>query len=190
VVVAACATLAVGAGSRVPWTASPADRALLRLSWRAQSETTEECRPLTEEEMAELPVHMRAPQVCESRPVPYFLRVSIDGRPALDDTLHGAGAREDRPVYVYREIALRPGRHALHVEFTPLAGDERARDQAEARERDEEEVEEEDEDDEDDERGSRSVRLIYSTTLLLGERDVVLIAYDPDRHALVRLTGR
>jgi hypothetical protein len=92
-IVAALATLVLGAASRAPWTASPADHALLRLSWRVQSESAEECRPLSEEEKADLPVHMRVPEVCETRAIPYLLQVTIDGSGAVSDTVHGAGAR-------------------------------------------------------------------------------------------------
>ena len=50
-----------------------------RLSWRVQSEVREECRPLTAEEEADLPVHMRVPEVCETRAVPYVLEIGSTG---------------------------------------------------------------------------------------------------------------
>jgi hypothetical protein len=167
-ILAAIATLGIGAASRAPWTASPADRALLRLSWRAQSEATEECRPLSEKEKAELPVHMRVPEVCETRAIPYLLQVRIDGSAILAETVHGTGAREDRPIYVFREISLAPGRHELDVEFAPIT--------------DEEDDEEEDE--------AKAIPLKYSETIVLGDREVALVTYDPERRALVRVVGR
>jgi hypothetical protein len=165
-ILALLVTLGIGAASRAPWTATPADRALLRLSWRARSETTKECRPLTEEEKIELPVHMRVPEVCESRAVPYLLRVAIDGSATLADTVHGAGAREDRPIYVFREIALAPGRHAIEIEFSPADGRrEPAEDEAWA------------------------IALEFAGTILLRDREVALITYDPGRRALVQVAG-
>jgi len=190
VVVAAVATVGTGAASRAPWTATPAGEALLRLSWRAQSETTEECRPLTDQEKAELPVHMQVPEICESRAVPYLLRVTIDGSVLLADTVHGAGAREDRPVYVFREIELVPGLHSLDVEFSPI-GHGTARDDDNAQETDHEE-DEEIEDDEDDAAGEDEERMIslrYSETIRIGDREVVLVAHDRARGALVRVAG-
>jgi hypothetical protein len=182
--VAALVTLGIGAASQAPWTATGPDEALLRLSWRAQSETREECRPLTAEEKAELPIHMQVPEVCESQAIPYLLRVSIDGSVLLADTVHGAGAREDRPVYVFREIGLIPGRHALAVEFAPIGHgfedlEEDDRDQAD----DEDGGDEEDDDDEDE----GMLWLRYSEEVPIGEREVVLIAYDSARRALVRI---
>jgi len=184
-ILAALAVLGVGAATRAPWTATPMDLALLRLSWRAQSETTEECRPLTEEEKAELPVHMQVPEVCESRAVPYRLRVSIDGSEILADTVHGSGAREDRPIYVLRDIALSPGRHAIEIEFAPIRG--RGRDgQREDEERDTEEASKE-EDEEDEE--AKAIPLAYAETIVVGNREVALVTYDPTRRALVRVVG-
>jgi hypothetical protein len=182
--VAALVTLGIGAASQAPWTGTGSDEALLRLSWRAQSETREECRPLTAEEKAELPIHMQVPEVCESQAIPYLLRVSIDGSVLLADTVHGAGAREDRPVYVFREIGLIPGRHALAVEFAPIGHgfedlEEDDRDQAD----DEDGGDEEDDDDEDE----GMLWLRYSEEVPIGEREVVLIAYDSARRALVRI---
>jgi len=168
--VAALVTLGIGAASQAPWTATGRDEALLRLSWRAQSETREECRPLTAAEKAELPVHMQVPEVCESQAIPYLLRVSIDGSMLLADTVHGAGAREDRPVYVFREIGLEPGRHALAVEFVPVGHGL-------------EDLEEDDEDEDDE----GMLWLRYSEAVSIGEREVVLIAYDRARRALVRV---
>jgi hypothetical protein len=181
--IAGLATLGIGAASRAPWTATPPDQALLRLSWRAQSETREECRPLTDAEKAELPIHMRVPELCESRAIPYLLRVTIDGSVLLADTVHGAGAREDRPVYVFREIGLAPDRHALRVDFVPIG---------QSPDLEEEEEEEEDEngderDGDDDEDDDPMLWLRYSEVVRFEEREVVLIAYDPTRRALVRI---
>ena len=213
------AILVIGAATRVPWTATPADRALLRLSWRAESETMEECRSLTEEELAELPVHMRTPEVCERRAVPYLLKVDIDGRTFLDDTLHGSGAREDRPVHVFREFALRPGTHAVEVEFLAIGAEDDGMDEDREDDRfdqeDDEESEDDDNDDEsddenddesDDENDDESddenddendneeeltgVRLTFSDTILFSQREVALVSYDPDLQALVRVAGR
>ena len=180
-IVAALATLVLGAASRAPWTASPADHALLRLSWRVQSESAEECRPLSEEEKADLPVHMRVPEVCETRAIPYLLQVTIDGSEAVSDTVHGAGAREDRPITIFREIPLTVGTHAVHVSFAPI--DAEAAEEA----RDEEEDEEEEEKDEEEEDEEGGVALNYAAAIDLKEREVALVTVDPGGRALVRV---
>jgi len=189
VAVAALATVAIGAASRAPWKATPQGQALLRLSWRAQSETTEECRPLTDQEKAKLPVHMQVPEVCETRAVPYLLRVTIDGSVDLADTVHGAGAREDRPVYVFREIDLAPGSHSLDVEFLPI-GYRPAREVDGAQEDDRGGEAESEGVEDDEEEEERMISLRYAETIRVGEREVVLVAYDSARRALVRVVAR
>lgn len=189
VATAALAAVAIGAASRAPWVASPAERALLRLSWRAPSEIAEQCRPLSAEEKADLPVHMQVPEVCETRAIPYLLEVRIDGATLVADTIHGAGAREDRPVTVFRDIPLAVGSRAIDIAFRPLvAGELRDRDE-ENHEDDEREGEYEKrdqrQDDEDDE--DEAVSLAYSETLSLEAREVALVALDPQRRALVRV---
>lgn len=198
--VSALAAIAVVGGSRLPWTASPADRALLRLSWRAPSEATERCRPLTQEEKADLPVHMRVPEVCETRTVPYLLEIRIDGAAAAHDTLHGAGAREDRPVVVFREIPLVSGSHDVEVRFRPIPepgatptgqgesheGDEEEREHREEAD-EEEETEEADEEEEDRER--RAISLTYAERLELAPRAVALLTLDRERRQIVRVAA-
>lgn len=188
---AALATLAIGAASRAPWAASPADRALLRLSWRAPSEVAEQCRPLSNEEKADLPVHMQVPEVCETRAIPYLLSVRIDGETFAADTIHGAGAREDRPVTVFREIPVAVGEREIDIAFGPLVDDEDPDREDHDYDRDDDdhdsdrddEADEEDDDEPDDE----AVSLTYSETLALESREVALIGFDTARPVLVRI---
>ena len=193
-IVAALAMLVLGAASRAPWTASPADLALLRLSWRVQSESAEECRPLSEEEKADLPVHMRVPEVCEARAIPYLLQVTIDGSGAVSDTVHGAGAREDRPITIFREIPLTAGTHVVEVSFAPISG-RRVGDSDDVEEPDDD-VEEPDDLEEPDDDGEldgdvgaeepAGVTLEYSAAIDLEEREVALVTVDPGGRTLVR----
>ena len=103
--------------SRLPWTAEPEPDSLVRLSWRSVGERVEECREPSEAELAALPRHMRLPKICEGRVAPFRLRVELDGVAALDELVRAAGAREDRPVYVFRELRVSPGEHRLAVYF-------------------------------------------------------------------------
>ena len=119
VLVALVATVAIGALSQVPYRVEDADQAWIRLSWRARTARIEECRQLTAEEIAELPVHMRREEVCERRGIPYRLRVALDGTEIEDGLIRGAGARGDRPIYVYRELRTTPGAHRLEITFEP-----------------------------------------------------------------------
>lgn len=118
-VVSLVMALAVAGLSQVPVN-SDTDRALIRLSWRAEPVRAEECRTLTAEEQADVPVHMRRAQECVGGFVDYELTLRIDDRVAIVDTIAPAGLRRDRPVYVLREVPVEAGRHAVEVEFTAL----------------------------------------------------------------------
>jgi hypothetical protein len=93
------------------------DEALLRLSWRAVGRRVEECRAPTAAELESLPMHMRRAEICEGRFEPLKLTLRIDGDRVVEKLLHPAGAREDRPIHVFEEIALAAGEHRVEVEF-------------------------------------------------------------------------
>ncbi len=118
---AVAVTAAFGWGSRAPYTAHPREDALLRLSWRSAGQRVEECRTPSPEELDRLPPHMRQERICEGRIVPFRLFVEVDGEVVVDEVIHAAGVREDRPIFVYREIPVDPGEHELRLRFAPEA---------------------------------------------------------------------
>lgn len=103
--------------SRVPISSLEADQALVRLSWRFRSEEGAECRRPTQEELDQLPVHMRNPDACIGELAPYELQVDVDGARRVTRVVRPAGVRGDRPIFVYEELSLPPGRHTLAVRF-------------------------------------------------------------------------
>jgi len=115
--VAAAATLGVVGLSRAPLAAYPDEAPVLRLAWSVRPERIEHCRTLTDAELARVPAHMRQRVQCEGRSASYRLSVAIDGRPRLDTLVTGGGARSDRPVYVFRELAVPPGQHRVAIRF-------------------------------------------------------------------------
>jgi hypothetical protein len=166
----AAALAGVRLGSLASYTAETDARAIVRLAWRARGERVRNCRHRTPAELEKLPPHMRQEEVCEGRILPYRLVVKLDGRAAVDEVIHGAGAREDRPLYVSRDLAVQPGAHRLAVTF---ARDARAvGDSAIAT-------------------GGLTTpaRLTLDTTLSVGSRRVVLVTYDEEREQLVVRDG-
>lgn len=151
--------------SFVPYVARPEAGAVVRLAWRARGERVNECRRLTPAELAKLPAHMRRQEVCEGRLLPYRLAVAMDGAPVVDRLVHGAGAREDRPLYVFEELAVRPGLHHVSVRFTLVgtapAGDEQAGPPA------------------------TPPRLVLDTAIAVDARRIALVTYDEERERLV-----
>lgn len=173
-VVAILLTGAVVGLSHMPYQVESGDEARLRLSWRFRA-AVEECRELTEEELAELPVHMRREVVCQRRVPPFRLRVEVDGRAVLDEVVRAAGAQHDRPLYVFREISVEPGRRDVRIRFERV-GEEGGRGEAS-------EVEER----EADTPGGSPSELVLETTLELEAREIALISYDPGAGLLRRV---
>lgn len=116
-VVSAGLVALLAAASRVPLSAPDADRSVVRLSWRLRAEEGAECRRPTPEELEQLPVHMRNPDACVGELAPYELRIVVDGAPRVTRVVRPAGVRGDRPIFVYDELRLDPGRHTLSVRF-------------------------------------------------------------------------
>jgi hypothetical protein len=146
----------IGALSQAPWTAEPGREAVLRLAWRARGQRVERCRRLTPEELERLPVHMRVEEECERRVAPYRLDVVLDGGRVVAETVHSAGAREDRPLYVFRDLRLPAGPHAVGITFAPA-----------------------------DPGAVAAVALSLDTTLVLDAGRVVLVTHDGERRQLV-----
>jgi hypothetical protein len=114
------ATAAIVTGSDVALTLHGSDQAMLRLAWSARPERIERCRERSEEELAQLPVHMRQRVSCEGASARYRLTVRDRGRLLSDRVVHGGGLRQDRRLYVFEELPLDPGDHRIEVLFERL----------------------------------------------------------------------
>jgi hypothetical protein len=158
-------TFGIAALSRVSYTPEPTPDAMLRLSWRVPGEYIEECRTPSAEELARQPVHMRRELVCEGSLVPYRLRVQLDGHVVIDETVHASGARQDRPLYVLRELRLTPGSYHVDVNWSPAL--ELPRTESDATPPPD---------------AARTLTL--AAELSLAEREIALITYDVDDRVL------
>jgi hypothetical protein len=92
--------------------------ARLRLSWSARPERIESCRRLSDAELQQREEHMRQRVECEGRFATYLLRVDADGRRVHESVVRGAGLRNDRPIFLLREIDLPAGAHQVRIRFT------------------------------------------------------------------------
>lgn len=115
--VTGAAVSAIGWLARAPYQPPGGDNAVLRLSWRLRGERNETCRPRTQEELDALPVHMRTPEICEGALVAYRLTVQLDEQAVDTSRVVPAGARADRPIYVFAEKRLEPGPHRVRITF-------------------------------------------------------------------------
>ena len=58
---------------------APAEGAAIRLAVRTAAGKIEICREVPAAELAQLPIHMRRPRICEEQPVAYRLTLRVDG---------------------------------------------------------------------------------------------------------------
>ncbi len=97
----------------------PAAGAAIRLAIRTAAGKIELCHDVSAEELAQLPIHMRQPRICEERPVAYRLTLRVDGVAVHDIRAERRGMRSDRPLVIDDLVALPAGRHALAVNLEP-----------------------------------------------------------------------
>jgi hypothetical protein len=185
---ALAAVVAMGTLTRAEYTATAPGRAEIRLAWRARVPLVEECRRLTEPERAALPAHMRRELVCEGRVASYRLEVEVDGTIRHRSVVEGAGARGDRPLYVFETVAVAPGRHVVRVVFERIEeGAESVASGADFATGTGSDPEPES----DPRRGRAPVpdRLVLETQVDLEGRDVLLVGYDAEVEELVATRG-
>lgn len=118
--VAVVAALGLREASVVSMHSPNGEFARVRQSWSARPERVESCRRLSDEELADLPAHMRLRTRCEGGFARYRLTVSIDDSTITVDTLRGGGLRNDRPMHVFEEIRVAPGERRLRLDVTRL----------------------------------------------------------------------
>lgn len=107
--------LSIAALSRAPYTPPGAGDAVLRMSWRMDVTTRENCRARTAEELATLPVHMRTAEVCTPVEASYAIVTSLNGAAADTLALTRGGVKGDRPLIVLEERVLDPGLYDIEL---------------------------------------------------------------------------
>ncbi len=110
--------LGLAAATRIPF-GEKAENGILRLSFRLSGQSVRTCRPRTEAELNQLPLHMRTPELCEQRMLSYRLRLFINEKLHLEQTVSPGGLHADRPIYFNRDLAFEPGDYRVHLEFSP-----------------------------------------------------------------------
>lgn len=120
-VVAVVVTGALTAGlvglSAAPVATPNASTSRVRLSWRARPERIEVCRTLSQKELEEREEHMRQRVECTGRSATYLLQVESDGVVLHESVAVGGGLRNDRPLFILRDIDIPAGTHRLRVVF-------------------------------------------------------------------------
>lgn len=97
------------------YTAFPADRALIKLSFSHGGGPISECRRLTAEELAKLPPNMRRPTQCPRERVPLLIELVVDDQVLFNGVRPPTGLSGDGPSRVYERFVVTPGAHRLVV---------------------------------------------------------------------------
>jgi hypothetical protein len=166
----AAAMLGLVWASNAPMTTHASADGILRLAWSAQPERIETCREASEEELANVPAHMRQPRVCEGTTATYRLEVRHNGDLIAEQVLRGGGLRRDRRLYVYRELPVPAGDADIAVRLDRIESpDSHAEGQASSS-------------------GAATAtvpaQLSLTQRVRFAPRQVVLVTYDADRRAL------
>jgi hypothetical protein len=114
VLLIACAGL-LGLVSDLGYTAPSIDGSEFVISLKHPGLASENCRDLTEEELASKPVHMRKARICERTRPSVRLRVAIDGATALETSVAPSGIWKDGNSVSVERIPVEPGEHRVSV---------------------------------------------------------------------------
>jgi ferredoxin len=87
----------------------------LVVSFKHPGQVSENCRDLTPEELAKLPVHMRQGRVCDRARASVRLRVELDGERVVDATLAPMGIWSDGNSVAIERIPVELGEHDVRV---------------------------------------------------------------------------
>lgn len=194
-IVTAAALLGIAWVSTAPLRIASAGDAILRVSLGARPERIEVCHQQTDEELARLAPQMRQQVVCEGRTAQYRLRVQHNGQLIHSQIVRGGGLRQDRQLYVSRDLRVPPGAGSVAVHLARIDTVARI-----------EEARNEDEDGDDDQRegelipgrAAREVderrrrreesvpaELSLDVDVTLDPREVLLVSYDSEERRLI-----
>jgi len=105
----------LGAVSDLAYTPPSIDGSEFVVSLKHPGLASQNCRDLTQEELASTPVHMRKERVCERTRPPVRLQVLIDGATALETSIAPSGIWKDGNSVSVERIPVALGAHRVSV---------------------------------------------------------------------------
>ncbi len=108
-----CAIIA--AVSLGPWWTAMDPTPQLVISLKHPGQVGEDCRTLSDEEKAAMPIHMRRDQICERRRADVRIQVEVDGAPVLDASYAPAGLWGDGNSIAIERVPVTEGSHRVTV---------------------------------------------------------------------------
>jgi ferredoxin/coenzyme F420-reducing hydrogenase delta subunit len=107
----------VGAGSDQVYATPAFSGSELVVAFKHPGRESENCRELTEEEQAKLPVHMRREKICDRARASVRMRVRVDGRLLLDSVYPPSGIWSDGNSVAVERFRVSSGEHRVSVEI-------------------------------------------------------------------------
>ena len=104
-----------------PYTQLTANQAVITVAFSHAGELREECRQLSQEELAKLPPNMRAPMDCPRERSPVTVQLLLDGELLIEDVAHAPGLYNDLGIDIYRSAKVPVGKHTLAVRMNDNA---------------------------------------------------------------------
>lgn len=123
-VASALAAGVVWAGQVVPYRPPAQAGSGLVFSFRHPGRVDERCRPVSDEENARRPVHMRRPEECSRGRQPVRVRVRVDGKVVLEKGYAAPGLWGDGPSIGLERLAVAPGLRQVTLELGDAADPE------------------------------------------------------------------
>lgn len=214
-VVSAAILLAIAWASIAPLQVARGSAAILRISLGARAERIEICRRQSDEELAKLAPQMRQRVVCEGTTARYRLEVRRDGELLHSQVVRGGGLRNDRPLYVSRDLPVPAGPAVFAVRLTRIDTIPAEHDESSSDDREDADNGDDDADDRRAERDdtlragdqppARAMRereerhrrreesipaeLSLDVNVSLEPREVMLVSYDQRNRRLISVTG-
>jgi len=104
-----------------PYTQLQPDQAVVTVAFSHAGERLEECRQLSQEELAKLPPNMRAPMDCPRERSPVTVQLLLDGELLIEEVAKAPGLYNDLGIDVYRSAKVPVGEHTLAVQMNDNA---------------------------------------------------------------------
>ncbi|MBA2660710.1 MAG: hydrogenase iron-sulfur subunit [Bradymonadaceae bacterium] len=117
VLVAACLGLVLFVASDARYPAPPTWQPQLVISLKHHGAISDNCRTLTDEELARRPRHMQKAVECSRERAAVRLRVLVDAEPVLLREYRPRGITRDGPAVAVETVHLAPGTHEVVVEI-------------------------------------------------------------------------
>jgi len=119
----------------------PEDAAILKLAFKYQGKPAVKCREVSEEERHEdfwkgQQAHMRRKGGidCGRKKLPSYVELSIDGEKRFSNVYYPTGLQKDGSTYIYEEVPVKPGRHAIVITMKDIRPEDDREGKAEAEE--------------------------------------------------------